>query len=293
MKKKTARKRPAKSSNSYFRYFVIGFIFVILVLAAKVTYQAFKGTGVLGTSSFLAKDSQTQDGNFKDQRMQTPEPQKTNQPDEVKTPEPVHLNSEVNREVKPSIPPHRVEIQTERNKTEINAAAQGSRLELKTEDNGALSIKMKKSDGTEVQLQRNGIDKINEVLKENDVEIGTNSAKEFEITNKDTKAVTQFPLSVNLSTRMLSVDTPAGTKDLTVLPDQAVQNLLSQGVLSKVSQSVPSTAGAQLQLVELRLFANNPVFQVQGVDNKNLFGFFPIGVQKTALHLLHPLIFPK
>lgn len=280
MKKKTARKKSIKSTPSYYRYLVIAFVILVLVLTAKVAYQGLKRSGVLGTSSFVTQDGSNQDNNSQDQQNQSPEPQVNN--NHSQTPEPVKLNSEVNNETAAKIQ-DKVELQTENNKLEINAAAEGTQVEIKTEDNGSLVIKAKKSDGTEIQLQDNSLERINEALKENDVNIGTTSAKGFEITNKETKAETQFPISVDLASKMLSVSTPNGQKDLTVLPNQAVQNLLNQKIIDRVTQTAISTSGAQLQLVQLKLFANNPVFQVQGIDDKKLFGIFPVAIQKTTL----------
>lgn len=298
MKKKTVRKKSAPHANkSYFRYVVITFVIVVLVLAGKVGYQTLTGNNVLGTSSFLAKDDAESLGSS--DANKTPEPQEIKNNDsgtnsnsqsaEIHTPEPRELHTPEPNSIKPqlnsviNLPPEKVEVQTEGNKTEINAAAPGSQVQLKTEDNGSLSVHVKKADGTEVQLETHALDQVNESLKENDIEIGTKSAGGFEITNKDTKAETEFPVSVNLASKTLSVDTPLGTKNLTVLPDQAVQNLLNQRVIDKVTQTSVSTNGAQLQLVQLRLYGNNPVFQVQGVDDKKLFGVIPVGVQKTTL----------
>lgn len=291
MKKKAVHKKSVKSTPSYYRYLVIAFIILVLVLTAKVAYQGLKSSGVLGTSSFDSQDAGNQDSNSQDQQNQTPEPQanigqsRTPEPKEIQSPEPREIQTPEPREIKPRSDsvPEKVEIQVENHKSQINAAAEGTQVEIKTEDNGSLSFKAKKADGTEVQLETHALDNINEALKENDVEIGTTSARGFSITNKETQAETQFPISVDLANKVLSVSTPNGQKDLTVLPDQAVQNLLNQKIIDRVAQTATSTSGAQLQLVQLRLFANNPVFQVQGVDDKKLFGLVPVGVQKTTL----------
>jgi len=303
MKKKTVRR---KSSKSYGRYLVIGFVIAAVLFIAAASYQALKNANVLGTSVFLAKDGISGDSgsgdsggtsgggsdaskppeqnnntisnsNLQPTRTQTPEPR------EIRTPESRVVKSQLNSITNP-LPPQKVEIQTENHKSEINAAAEGTQVEIKTEDNGSLSFKAKKADGTEIQLETHALDNINEALKENDIEIGTTSARGFSITNKETKAETEFPISVNLATKTLSVDTPLGQRDLTVLPDQAVQNVLGQKIIDRVSQnSLTGTSGAQLQLVQLRLFANKPVFQVQGIDDKKLFGVLPVAVQKTTL----------
>ena len=299
VKKKTVRKKASRPSNSYTRYLIIGFVIAAVLFIAAASYQTLKNANVLGSSVFLARDGAESLGNFDANR--TPEPQEnknsgpnvspnskpneihTPEPKEIHTPEPKFIKPQLNSAVNP-LPPKRVEIQTENHKSEINAAAEGTHLEIKTEDNGSVSIKAKKADGTEIQLETQALDNINEALKENDIKIGTTSARGFSITNKETKAETEFPVTVNLASRTLSVDTPLGQKDLTVLPNQAVQNVLGQKIIDRVSDnSLSGTSGAQLQLVQLKLFANRPVFQVQGIDDKKLFGILPVGIQKTTL----------
>ncbi|MCL5435254.1 MAG: hypothetical protein M1405_02590 [Patescibacteria group bacterium] len=306
MKKKPVRKKASRSSNSYTRYLIIGFVIAATLFIAVVSYQSLKNANVLGTSAFLAKDGISGDsgggsgtsGGTSGGGSDTSKPPEQNnnttsssnpQPVGTKTPEPIEIHTPEPRIIKPQLnsvinpPSQRVEIQTENHKSEINAAAEGTHLEIKTEDNGSVSVKAKKADGTEVELETHALDDINEALEEEDIEIGTTSARGFSITNKETKAETEFPVSVNLASRTLSVTTPLGQKDLTVLPNQAVQNVLDQKIIDRVSESSTSTSGAELQLVQLRLFANNPVFQVQGIDDKKLFGVLPVAVQKTTL----------
>ncbi|MCL6096495.1 MAG: hypothetical protein M1444_02305 [Patescibacteria group bacterium] len=301
MKKKSVRRKASATSNPYTRYLIIGFVIAVILFIAAFSYQSLKNANVLGTSVFLAKGGEESGGpGGSSDANETPKPQEnknsgsnvssssnpdevhTPEPKEVETPEPRIIKSQLNSVVNP--PLQRVEIQTENHKSEINAAAEGTHLEIKTEDDGSVSVKAKKADGTEIQLETHALDDINDALEEDDIEIGTTSAKGFSITNKETKAETEFPVSVNLASRTLSVDTPLGPKDLTVLPNQAVQNVLGQKIIDRVSEnSLSGTSGAQLQLVQLRLFANNPVFQVQGIDDKKLFGILPVAVQKTTL----------
>ena len=296
MKKKAVRKKGKKTSQSYNQYLIIGFVVAVILFLAAVSYQALKNANVLGTSVFLAKDgveSSLSEEAGKPQETPSIESSKSNEvhtpePKEIHTPEPRELHTPEAKAVKPQLKAltnsasQRVELQEEGSKVELNAAAEGSEVQLKTEDDGSLKIHVKKPDGTEVEVEKHSLDKVNEVLEEEEIEIGTNSAKGFSITNKDTKADTMFPVNVDLANRKLSVDTPLGIKDLNVLPNQAVQSVLGQKVLDKI-ETTTSTSGAQLQVVELKLFANNPVFQVQGVDDKKLFGIIPVAVNKTAL----------
>lgn len=291
MKKKTVRKKKSNKNTSRTKYLIIGFIIAIILFIAAASYQTLKNAHVLGISSFLAKNSSessvNEDANKtpEPQENHTPEPKdiRTPEPREIHTPEPKLIKTELNL-ITNKLPSKKVEIQIENHQSSINVAAQGTHIELKTEDDGSISYKAKQADGTEIQLETHALENINDALKEDDIEIGTTSAKGFSITNKFTKAETEFPVTVNLASKMLSVGTPLGQKDLNVLPNQAVKNAFDQKIIDRVSdKSITGNGDTQLQLVQLRLFENKPVFEVQGIDDKKLFGFLPVAIQKTTL----------
>lgn len=96
------------------------------------------------------------------------------------------------------------------------------------------------------------------------------------------QALTELPLSVDLNTNILTVITPAGEKQVTVLPDQAVQNMLAANMIDRlggpalveeVRQGNIQTLG---QVIELGLRNNVPVYQVQGIKEHRFLGFFPV-----------------
>lgn len=182
-------------------------------------------------------------------------------------------------------PQGHLEVQTEGNQGELNLETAGMHIEMKREDNGSIKISAHKADGTEVQLQTNAIDQINETLKEKDVEVSTSSANGFAIKSAGVQAETNFPLSIDPTTKSLAVTTPNGTEDVTTLPNQAVQNALQQGqlthVLSTANQTTPN-ATAGNNTVALTELNNQPVYAVDGVLNKNLLGIFPVAFRRTV-----------
>lgn len=102
------------------------------------------------------------------------------------------------------------------------------------------------------------------------------------------QALTDLPLSVDLNTNILTVTTPAGEKQVTVLPDQAVQNMLAanvidrlggQALVEQVRQGNIQTLG---QVIELGLSNNVPVYQVQGIKEHRFLGFFPVTTDVTV-----------
>lgn len=123
-----------------------------------------------------------------------------------------------------------------------------------------------------------------EFESEKDVEVkdGTVEAKikirngknKFEFQQEGTKVSVEsnFPLSVNPTTRELTVNTPAGSKTVAVLPQQAVTNMLSEGVVS-------TTSG-----VLLKTEANgNLNYEINGVKNEKLLGVFGITIPKDLV----------
>lgn len=193
----------------------------------------------------------------------------------IETPKPLPSPKQEKPEIKIERP-ERLEVKT-REKTKINLGTGGVKVEVETED-GKVKIKAKKADETEVELENENeaLEDLNEELKKDDVHIGT-IAGGLVLKRGEIEAETHFPLLINLATHELTVTTPAGTKTVTVLPDQAVQNLLSRNIVDRIETASPGA-----QKVELTEVENQPVFAVKGIDDKRLLGFIPVAVRKTA-----------
>ena len=91
------------------------------------------------------------------------------------------------------------------------------------------------------------------------------------------EAETKFPLSVNLATNELIVTTPAGERVVTVLPDQAVQNMLAANVIDQLG-ATPEETG-----VTLGERQGVPVYEIPGVKQRKLLGFIPVTIEQTAI----------
>ncbi len=139
-------------------------------------------------------------------------------------------------------------------------------------------IEQKKPKEKEQEIEQEDVDEINKEFEKEDVHVGTTSAG-FTIKHNDVEAQTDFPLSVDTKTHELKVKTPEGTKTVSVLPDQAVQSVLSGNILDRIEGNVASGGG---QKVELTQVDNQPVFVIKGLDDKRFLGFIPLAVAKTA-----------
>lgn len=102
------------------------------------------------------------------------------------------------------------------------------------------------------------------------------------------QALTDLPISVDLNTNILTVTTPAGEKQVTVLPDQAVQNMLAANVIDRlggealveqVRQGNVQTLG---QVIELGVRNDVPVFVIQGIKEQRFLGFLPVTTDVTV-----------
>lgn len=169
-------------------------------------------------------------------------------------------------------------VRSEKNKTRIRIDATGGRFELENE-NGKLKIKIKQENGDEVEIENDSLDDINEILEEEDIHIATTSGHGFRIRRGQFEAGTRFPLSINPETNQLTVTTPAGEKNVAVLPDQAVANLLRLKFIDIVATN---SATGTSENISLGLLNDEPTFQIKGLDNQKLLGFLPVSIQKTS-----------
>lgn len=154
-----------------------------------------------------------------------------------------------------------------------------TKMKMKNETTGEeQELEVKKNDETETE---DDLLTIKERENENNVNVGTENGK-FVIKRKGVGAATAFPLSVNLKTNALTATTPAGEKTVTILPDQAVQNMLSQNILTQTTTSGLSTSSSAVaQLVQSP--SGELQYEVQGEHQEKAFGFIPVTIKKTAV----------
>lgn len=92
-------------------------------------------------------------------------------------------------------------------------------------------------------------------------------------------AKTALPISINTDTNKLTVKTGTETKDINVMPDQAIETLKSSNLLDNVTE----TQGAQgnSQTVVLQNKNGQPTFTVEGTKSKKILGLFTVQIHKT------------
>lgn len=190
--------------------------------------------------------------------------------DESRTTTEVRETGEVRTEVRNGAG-ERIEFRSRPGETRTEVRSGGVRVRLERKD-GEMRLKAEREDGKEEELGNQEILKIRDREDKNEIEVEAGEKEgEFVFRRGQVEAETKFPLSVNLATNELIVTTPAGERVVTVLPDQAVQNMLAANV---IDQTGIITLGERQGL---------PVYEILGVKQRKLLGFIPVTIEQTAV----------
>lgn len=181
----------------------------------------------------------------------------------------------------------RIRTRTKDGRTRIDITSGGIKTRLETRDDRVI-IKAELEDGSEVELEDDTIFKIEERLAANQIRISTDEANRIVIQRSSTGAVSEFPVSVDLATNQLIVNTPSGQKNLAILPDQAVQNLIAANVINRlggaaVVNSVTTGEAITLdQIITLGEKQGIPVYEINGISDQRLLGLIPVTIERTV-----------
>jgi hypothetical protein len=152
-------------------------------------------------------------------------------------------------------------------------------------EKGKLVVKAQAENGAEIEVDDPQVNlikaQLENQLKENGIEIGTSSSN-LVIGKNKIKAKTNFPLSIDPETNQLIVTTPKGQKIVTVLPDQAIQNMLSKKVLSEVNLAETDDKATEESEIELENREDQVVYKIKGKKEHKLIGFIPVKTDTTA-----------
>jgi len=178
----------------------------------------------------------------------------------------------------------RIRARTKDGRTRIDITSGGVKTRLEYRDDRVI-VKAEIEDGTENELEDDTIFKIDDRLEASGIKIATNGAEGFIIHRGNAGAVTEFPLSIDLATNTLSVNTPAGEKQVDVLPDQAIENLLTANVINNLVKTQALNASEIENIDQIVTLGENQgelVYQIQGISNQKLLGFIPVVIERTV-----------
>lgn len=164
--------------------------------------------------------------------------------------------------------------------SESDNKSRGSGISAKTENEG---VKSETPESVET-AEPEETPEPEEFEDEQEVEVkkGTNKSKikirsgknkfEFQQEGASFSVKSNFPLSVNPVTRQLTVITPAGTKIVAVLPQQAIDNMLADGIVTTTTE------------VDLKTESDGSVsYNINGTKNEKLLGVFDVAVPKNLI----------
>jgi uncharacterized membrane protein YkoI len=114
---------------------------------------------------------------------------------------------------------------------------------------------------------------IKEGTSESKIKIRSGKNKfEFQQEGSKFSVESNFPLSVNPTTRELTVTTPSGSKVVAILPQEAVDKMLAEGM-------VTSTTGVHLKTED----DGSLTYNVEGTKKEKLLGVINISVSKSLI----------
>lgn len=181
----------------------------------------------------------------------------------------------------------RIRTRTKDGQTRIDITSGGIKTRLEIRDD-RIVIKAEQEDGTEVELEDNAIFKIEERLGASGIKVATAGAERFIVQRGIAGAITNFPISIDLATNTLTINTPAGPRTVTVLPDQAVQNLIAANVVNRIGgqavvDAVRNNNLASVdQVITLGEQDGVPIYEINGISDQKLLGFIPISIEKSV-----------
>ena len=182
----------------------------------------------------------------------------------------------------------RIRVRTKDGRTRIEVTSEGIKTKLEYRD-GRATVKAEREDGTEEELEDEAILAIGQRLDDRGIRVATAAGERFVLQQGATGAVTKFPLTLDLATNTLMVNTPAGERPVAVLPGQAVTGLLVAQIVSQIGgQRVAelATSGELTgvkQLVTLIDREGVSVYEIVGLSNQRLLGLIPVAVERTAI----------
>lgn len=179
----------------------------------------------------------------------------------------------------------KIKTETKDDRTRIDVYSGGVKVRYEIRD-GRVTVKAETEGGAGVPEQE--LFKIVDRVDKSGIKIAT-AGGEILVARNQVGALSNFPLQVDLNTNQLIVTTPAGQKVVTILPDQAVQNMLAANVINRLGGQALATAALTEKVasisgvVQLGLQNNIPVYEIPGIRDFKLLGFIPVSTPVTAV----------
>lgn len=174
----------------------------------------------------------------------------------------------------------RIKTKVEEGKTKIEVTQGGIRVKFVIKDG---RVKIKAETEGEGGVDDQTLFKIEQRLDKAGIKVATAGGK-LVIARNNVGTISDFPLQIDLATNQLIASTSAGARVLTVLPDQAVQNMLAANVISRlgppaIREVVPTGQVASVSdIIALGERNGVPIYQINGLRDFRLLGFIPVSL---------------
>lgn len=313
MPRKKKRKAVKKSPTLFYQRII--FVGVSVLLLFLVVKTVFPHTNILGDNIFLARGddsisevedssndenevesdssssgdsiigSVSQDSSSDENEIENETEDEFEAP-EIRTTSRIRIENENEEQVRLT-ENERVRVRTKDGFSTLDITSGGVKTKFENED-GRLILKVEQEDGEESELDDDSLSEIEDRLSDDDIKVATAGANKFLIRKGTSAALSSFPVSVDLATNTLFVITPAGARELTILPPQAVANMLAANVINRfdtedlmdeLNQDDVSSVSALFAISEK---GNTTVYVVSGISDQNLLGFIPVGIKKKV-----------
>ena len=172
----------------------------------------------------------------------------------------------------------KIKTEVKEGRTRIDVYSGGVKVRYEIRD-GRVIIKAETEEGQGVPEQE--LFKIEDRLNKTGIKVATEGGK-LVVARGEIGALSNFPLQIDLNTNQLIASTSAGPRTLTILPDQAVQNMLAANVISRLDpaflQQAARSGGLTSVSGVIALGERNgvPVYEIAGLRDQRLLGFIPV-----------------
>ena len=180
----------------------------------------------------------------------------TVRPTEVPTPTPT---------TKPSITSTKIP-EVALNKIKLKYLVKGDQVMLTAEDEKNMLISVNEDDLRRVESS------VLSRLEKNGVVLSLANNNQLAVSKGGITAITDLPISVDVQSKSLVVTTTSGVKEVTVLPDKALKNIIDLGVVAEVNSGV---------VPKIEYSGGEVRYKFTGTKNYKMFGLIEVTVPIT------------
>ncbi len=277
---------PGSQESGFAHVLVLVAILAAVGLIAFSKIQTTKNFPVNTSQNILGENESKSEEQAKEASQKTAEQQKETskaqiQVQSVSQKQETEIETSSGQKIKTKVEDNgTTKVEVEQAKLKFKYSVENGQVKFEVEDEASKEAKLseKEIEAAEDELE-------NELEKEG-VKIATGGGQ-LAIAKNKYAATTNFPLSVDVNTKQLIVTTPAGQKVVTILPDQAIQNLLETGVVSKIESQasdadLTKNLGSLNGVIKLEERGSEMVYRIKGIKNHKLLGIIPVSTTATA-----------